>query len=330
MKKVLSLLLVLLMVLFAFAACDTEETNDNKDTDSKLKLGLGVYSAYEDATDATDDVNGKGAYVTTAAAVLLDKDGKVVKCEIDAAQVEGEFTAEGKFVSKTEFKTKGELKEAYGMSAAGKTEWYKQIDAFESKVIGKKASEIASLMGSDYKGSADVQSAGCTIYVSDFVKAVDAAIKNAKDSTATAKDTLSLAIATKLSGTDVTDDAAGALEFETGIAAVALDSAKKITACANDCVVATFNFDADGKLSTEYTGELKSKATLKEAYGMSNAGKTEWYKQAAAFDAACVGKTSAEIAGLMGADYKGVADVQSAGCTIYVSGMVQVIAKAAK
>ena len=60
------------------------------------------------------------------------------------------------------------------------------------------------------------------------------------------------------------------------------------------------------------------------AYG---GAKAEWYKQAAAFDAACVGKTVKEIASLMGADYKGVADLQTAGCTVYVSGFVKAASK---
>jgi hypothetical protein len=60
------------------------------------------------------------------------------------------------------------------------------------------------------------------------------------------------------------------------------------------------------------------------AYG---GAKNEWYAQAAAFDAACIGKTAAEISALMGSDGKGVADLQTAGCTIYVSGFVKAASK---
>ena len=340
MKKILAITLALLMILslFAFAGCDSEEpketegTNDETNADSALKLGLGVYTTYDKATDAEEDVDGAASYSTTAAAVLLDANGKVIKCEIDTADIAGAFTAEGKFVSNTSFSTKGELKEAYGMSAAGMTEWYKQVDAFEKLVIGKTASEIAGLMANTGKGNDDVIAAGCTIYVSAFVKALDLAIKNAKDSAAKSADTLKLAMNTTLKGADYNteEDTPGALEFETTYAAVTLDASAKITACANDCLGITYSFDEEGKLNGEYTGEVKTKGELKEAYGMSAAGMTEWYKQAAAFDAACVGKTASEIAGLMGADYKGIASVQSAGCTIYVSSMVTIVAKAAK
>ena len=53
----------------------------------------------------------------------------------------------------------------------------------------------------------------------------------------------------------------------------------------------------------------------------------EWYAQADAFDAACVGKTGAEIAGLKADDGKGVDSLKSAGCTIYVTGFVAAASK---
>ena len=62
---------------------------------------------------------------------------------------------------------------------------------------------------------------------------------------------------------------------------------------------------------------------MKSEYGSTR----EWYEHAAAFDAACLGKTAGEINGLMGEDYKGNADVQAAGCTIYVSGFVKAASK---
>ena len=53
----------------------------------------------------------------------------------------------------------------------------------------------------------------------------------------------------------------------------------------------------------------------------------EWFEQADAFDAACVGKTTAEIAGLAADDGKGNADLQAAGCTITVTGFVKAATK---
>ena len=48
---------------------------------------------------------------------------------------------------------------------------------------------------------------------------------------------------------------------------------------------------------------------------------------AAAFDAACVGKTADEIANLMTKDGKSTDELQKAGCTIYVTGFVKAATK---
>ena len=56
----------------------------------------------------------------------------------------------------------------------------------------------------------------------------------------------------------------------------------------------------------------------------------EWFEQAAAFDAACKGKTAAEISALAVETGYGVEDLQTAGCTINVSNMIKAAVKAAK
>ena len=49
-------------------------------------------------------------------------------------------------------------------------EWNEQAAAFDAALAGKNADEIAGLEKDGY-GSADLQTAGCTIAVSDMVKA---------------------------------------------------------------------------------------------------------------------------------------------------------------
>ena len=66
------------------------------------------------------------------------------------------------------------------------------------------------------------------------------------------------------------------------------------------------------------------------AYGQDLNGDgvvKEWNEQAAIFDAACLGKTVNEVKALMGADSYGTADLQTAGCTISISGFVAAAAK---
>ena len=68
---------------------------------------------------------------------------------------------------------------------------------------------------------------------------------------------------------------------------------------------------------------------LGENYGMVAWGGAiaEWNEQAAAFDAACVGKTAAEIGGFANADGYGNADLQTAGCTMGIDGFTKAAGK---
>ena len=80
---------------------------------------------------------------------------------------------------------------------------------------------------------------------------------------------------------------------------------------------------------SDTTKEVVSKKAKGADYGMVAYGGAakEWFEQAAAFDAACVGKTADEIAGLVAEDGKGVEDIQAAGCTIFVTGFVKAASK---
>jgi hypothetical protein len=169
MKKILTVLLATLMVvsLFAFVGCGNE-------AEATLKLGLGV-SISGSATDAADTA-GNDQLTVTAAAVLVDDAGKIVKAFIDCADSKVGHTVDGKAVVTESFKTKYELGANYGMTnrAYGGTatkEWFEQADAFCALLVGKTADEVKALVAEDFKGTADVQAAGCTIYVSGFVKA---------------------------------------------------------------------------------------------------------------------------------------------------------------
>ena len=324
MKKILTVLLATLMVvsLFAFVGCGNE-------AEATLKLGLGV-SVSGSATDAADTA-GNDQLTVTAAAVLVDDAGKIVKAFIDCADSKVGHTADGKAVVTESFKTKYELGAGYNMVAYGGAtkEWFEQADAFCALLVGKTAAEVKALVAEDFKGTADVQAAGCTIYVSDFAKAVEKAVANAVASNATANDTLKLGVATSQTATDATAEAKGSNKLETYLFAAAVNAEGKIVAASSDCIEATFEFDATGKTSFDASAQILSKKEKGANYGMvAYGGATkEWFEQAAAFDAACLGKTASEVAGLMGADYKGNADVQAAGCTIYVSGFVKAASK---
>ena len=166
MKKFICVLLCVLMcaATVALVACDKKEET--------LKFGMGVLISAS-ATDATADKEGQGKATINVAVITVDADGKVVACQIDTADNSVKYTAEGKAVASNGFKTKYELGNDYNMVTYGGSakEWFEQAAAFDAACLGKTVSEVASLMGADGKGVADVQAAGCTIYVSEFVKA---------------------------------------------------------------------------------------------------------------------------------------------------------------
>ncbi|MBQ9747024.1 MAG: hypothetical protein IJW21_09425 [Clostridia bacterium] len=325
MKKIASLILCAMMMLSALALVSCGGT------DAKLKLGLGVHSVAEKATNADGDTNGQAQAVITAAAVLVDADGKIVKCFIDVADNTVAYTSEGKAVANESFKTKYELGYDYNMKKYGSAkEWFEQVDAFCALVEGKTVSEVKALVAEGGKGTSDVVSAGCTIAVSDFAIAVEKAVKNAVASEATAKSTLKLGVATEQTNKDASEDASGESKLETTLFAAAVDADGKIVAASSECVQIAFTFDANGTSTFDTTKAISGKRELGDSYGMKNpnyGSAKEWYEHANAFETACIGKKAGEVTSLLGENGYGNADLQAAGCTVVVSGFVKAASK---
>lgn len=323
MKRSLALILCLVLALSVLVGCEAKPAN--------LKFGFGVYVTAPTTTDATADKDGSGKVDLTFAALTIDADGKIVGCDIDTASNSIGFTAEGKAVAATEFKTKYEQGKDYNMVAYGGAtkEWYEQADAFEGVIAGKTLDEVKALVGEGDKGNDDVVAAGCTIMIGEFVGAVEKAYNNAAESNATAEDTLKVVAYTEATNTDATADKDGSSKVATTMFGAAIDADGKVVAASSDCVEVTFTFDTKGVSTLDTTKAVSTKKEQGANYGMvAYGGATkEWFEQAAAFDAACIGKTATEIAGLIAEDGKGVADLQSAGCTIYVTGFVKAASK---
>lgn len=324
MKKIVSLCLcaALLVSACALTGCTAEAKT--------LKFGSAVYVSDPTATDADGDANGTAEVDVTVAAVSVDANGKIVACALDTMQSSLSYTSDGKAVGNPEAQTKYEKGADYGMVAYGGAtkEWYEQADAFEGVVAGKTLDEVKALIVEGY-GTEEVQTAGCTIAISEFVGAIEKAYNAAADSNVTADHTLKVTAYTVQTIEDATADADGTNEVEVYVYAAALDADSKVVAGNSDCVPVSFTFDITGKSTFDTTQEILSKKEQGSNYGMVAYGGAakEWYEQAAAFDAQCIGKTGDEIAGLMSVDGKGVEEVQTAGCTIYVSGFVAAASK---
>ena len=328
MKKLICMVLSVLMLATALVACDKAPSEQPEAT---LKMGMGVYTATPTTTDATDDKDGQGKVAITAAVITVDADGKVVACQLDTADLTVKFTADGKAVASDGFKTKYEQGKDYNMVTYGGAakEWFEQADAFETVVVGKTLAEIKALVAEGNKGNSDVIGAGCTIMVNEFVGAIEKAFANLADSAATASSALKLGMNVEQSTADATEEKEGSNQVETTIFAAAVDAEGKVLAAASDCVQVKFTFTAAGASTLDTAKAISSKRELGANYGMVAYGGAakEWFEQADAFNALCIGKTATEIVALCAADNYGTDEVKAAGCTVLVNGLTKAAAK---
>ena len=341
MKKFICVLLGILMIsTMALVACDKQGTEQGTEQSTEqsteqaaatVKFGMGVFTTVSSATDATEDKEGQGKVTITAAVLTVDAEGKVVACDIDTADLTVKYTFDGKAVANDGFKTKYEMGADYNMVAYGGAvkEWFEQVDAFETVVVGKTLNEIKALVAEGGKGGDSVVAAGCTIAVTDFVNAIEKAFANLADSTATSANTVKVAFDVAQSTADATEEKDGSNQVETTVVGAALDAQGKVVVAASDCVQVKFTFDATGASTYDLTKAVSSKRELGANYGMVNYGGAakEWFEQADAFNALCAGKTAAEIAALCGADNYGTDELKAAGCTILVNGLTKAAAK---
>ena len=315
----------MLVSALSLVACGSKEP----EAPATVKFGFAMYTTAS-AADATEDKNGQGKATSTAAALTVDANGKIVACDIDTADYSVAFTADGKAIANDSFLTKREKGDSYNMVAYGgsKLEWYAQADAFESVVIGKTIDEVKALMVADTTlGTDEVINAGCTIKISDFVLAVEKAYANAKDSAATAADTVKVAFYTAQSTSDATEDKAGSNNLDINAFGAAI-AGGKVSAAAIDCVQVKFGFDAKGVSSFDASKALQTKYELGNGYNMKAYGGSalEWFEQADVFAAACIGKTADEIGAMVVEGY-GDEALKSAGCTIAIDAMVKAAVK---
>ncbi|MDD2417732.1 MAG: hypothetical protein PHR18_01765 [Oscillospiraceae bacterium] len=330
MKKVLALIVVVMLAATVFSGCKKEAAQGT------VKTGLGVITSIANSKDSAEE-DGLAEMYSTIVAVTVDKDGKIVKCVIDAAQTKVNFSKEGKLTTPltNEFKTKNELGLAYNMKGVSgiKKEWNEQAAAFADYVEGKTASQVAGIAvdeakhptGSDLKSSV-------TVSVGDFIAGVQKAITNAKDYGAQADDKLGLGVITNINKSkDADADKAGVAQAYSSYALTTTDAQGKITSCVIDASQTNVEFDKSGKITSDLTAEQKTKNELGAAYNMKDASgiKKEWNEQAAAFADYVKGKTVADVKSIaISEDGKATNKDITATVTVSIDGFMGTIEKA--
>ena len=326
--------------------------NANTDTqDKQYKLGMGV--AFGEFTNS--QIN------ATIASVVLDNNGKIVACRIDAVYNRYNIDLNDEIINFTNFKSKVELGYDYNMSKYGTSlignnrvkEWFEQAQAFENWAVGKTVDEIANMplrrMPNGYVISADqdLLNAGCTISIEDFRNAVVKACNDDQGAYFITEEPIKLGIAANSmdNGSQFYDEYVRVKMTVYLATSVVVDG--KIVASINDAIAPEIHLDWEQNVIETSVGKgagiLKTHRELKEDYKMSLYGTgmdwngdgvvKEWYEQSAAFSNHVVGMTANEVANMptkqIENGYIVSADdaLLSAGCTIMITEMKEIVAK---
>jgi hypothetical protein len=332
MKKTIIFALIAIMLL-SLAACAGTATTAG---DQSVKTGLGVVFSNSNSTDPADGKDGVIDSQAYAAAVIVDKDGKVVKCVIDAMQSRFTFTTASEITTAadTVFKSKNELGNDYGMkgSSSIQKEWFEQAAAFAAYSVGKTADQIKNIAVTNGVASdADLKSS-VTVHIAPFQNAVLKAIANAADMGAKATDKLGIGIEgtaaqTTQKAADGKPATAVAYNYYT---ATTFDANGKVTSCIIDASQGQFSVE-NGKISTDLNAEIKTKNELGAAYGMKQASsiKKEWNEQAAAFAKYVTGKKIADVKGISLTEGKPSGADLASSVTVHVTSFINILEKAA-
>ena len=307
MKKT-AFCVVVALLLCLFGGCSNKAGGKDNDDKAKTKFGMAIITD----TDVEED---EASLSATVATVLTDTDGKIIACRLDELEIEPAIVGTT-FENVTDLRTKREKGTDYGMQAAGaKQEWFAQADSFCKYVIGMTANEVAGIETMDGKPKDADLLAGCTMDVTDFMRAVSEAAKNAKEAKVAAADKLGLAV----TATRYADSENTAPRYDMLFSAVTVGADGKLTGCYTDELQYTFSL---------IEKEATTKAQQGDGYGMKAASAIglEWYQQIANLDAFLVGKSTADIDAVSLADGK-IPDIAS-GCTIVVTEQMKNVQKA--
>ncbi len=311
------------------------ETAPEAGGEGAVRTGLSVQTSLASSKSAADGADGLVQADITVVAVTVDDQGVIDDCVIDAIQARVPFDAAGQLTGDTAaaIPSKNELGDGYGMKGASSIgrEWYEQAAAFADYCVGKTVDELRGVAVDEAGQALDADlAASATINLGGFLSGVEEAVANAAHLGAAAGDELRLVSESSAAESASAGEDDGSGSVTANLAAVTFRG-DVITSCVIDAVQPALTFDGAGQLTGDPSAAVLSKNALGDGYGMKGASSIgrEWYEQAAAFAAYCVGKTVDEVAGMAVTEdgHAGDADL-AASVTIAVGGFRSLIGKA--
>ena len=203
MKKVFSLALCAALIL-SLAACGSSSESSSmveseilsEDTPlasspSNFKIGIGVVSTTSESHPASSDEYGNASFNATVCGLCVDDSGNILGVRFDTLEAGLGFDAAGAFTDDigADILTKRELGDDYGIGAVSSIgkEWYEQMDALESWMIGKSINEVMSMKvyerDATHRHVPDEEDlkTSVTISVTDQLRALEKAYADATD-----------------------------------------------------------------------------------------------------------------------------------------------------
>ena len=266
----------------------------------------------------------------TVAAIVTDKDGKIVALRLDTLDYTAKVDENGALVI-AKPQTKMELGSNYGMASWGGAiaEWDAQAKHFESYVTGMTLEQVLAITNDMQSPDAPADLvAGCTISssVPEFKNAIKKAFDNQYKTTFTTTGTVKLGVAITPAVSDTSDNDNNLITLKYGYSAIA-EAEGKIVGAILDESENVLKVEIENKAITLAAWNSGNKLQIKleqgDNYGMVAWGGAngEWYAQAQNYANTAIGKATT---GLTDLPIENVA-----GCTIYMGNMKQTLIKAA-
>lgn len=157
----------------AIEEADDQENAVNFESAANPKASVAVVSSSDGSKDATDSSDGVASLRSTYAAVA--KSGsKIAAANIEETETKVYFDRSGLIISLEKGDGKRDMGYSYAMKVASEIglEWFEQVRNFEKYIVGLTPDEVGAIdMNGDYSAD-DTLLAGCTIKITDFVKAI--------------------------------------------------------------------------------------------------------------------------------------------------------------